>query len=150
MDRAIWASLNSKPAESYALYAGIETRRGARLSKACMVFMQGPGRFAALRARRLVVGCNPKNPMSRYLGGPEHETDHRDRRRRVTAVLHHRVKRGFCRRQLRPEHRRPELFVQRPGQRLARGALRRDTKAVRRKVLRELLRRQALVGDVSS
>src|ERR1700693_1155930 len=49
MDVAIWASLNSKPAESYALYAGIETRRGSRLCNACMVFMQGPGRFVPLR-----------------------------------------------------------------------------------------------------
>ena len=36
-----------------------------------------------------------------------------------------------------------------PDKRLARRALRRDPPAVRRKVLRQLLRRQAVVGDVS-
>ena len=47
------------------------------------------------------------------------------------------------------QRRRPELLVQRPGQRLARRALRRDQAAMRRKVLRQLLRRQDAVGDVS-
>ena len=46
------------------------------------------------------------------------------------------------------QRRRPHLRVQRPGQRLPRRALRRDQAAMRRKVLRELLRRQAAVGDV--
>ena len=46
------------------------------------------------------------------------------------------------------ERRRPELFLQRRARRFARGALCGDQAAVRRKVLRQLLRRQAVVGDV--
>ena len=43
----------------------------------------------------------------------------------------------------------PGLLVQCPGQRISRGALCRDSNAVRRKVLRQLLQRQDAVGDVS-
>ena len=48
------------------------------------------------------------------------------------------------------ERRRPRLLLQRREKCLARGPLRRDPQAVRRKILRQLLRRQDAVGDVSS
>src|SRR5580700_5854829 len=82
--------------------------------------------------------------------GPRHETDNRDCRRRTSGVLHHLLKRGVRRRQAGPQRRRPELFVQRPGRHLARRALRRDQAAMRRKILRQLLRRQVVVGDVKT
>jgi len=41
------------------------------------------------------------------------------------------------------------LLIQRPGKCLAGRALRGHAKAMRRKISRQLLRRQALVGDVS-
>ncbi len=52
------------------------------------------------------------------------------------------------RRQDRPQRRRIELLVQRAGKRISRGEMRRDQAAVRRKILRQLLRRQDAVGDV--
>ena len=52
----------------------------------------------------------------------------------LAGVLHQRHQRGLRRRQDGPQRRRPELLVQRPGKRLARGALRRDPQtAMRRK-----------------
>jgi hypothetical protein len=44
--------------------------------------------------------------------------------------------------------RRLELFLQRRERRFARSALCRDQAAMRRKILRQLLRRQVAVGDV--
>ncbi len=46
------------------------------------------------------------------------------------------------------ERRRPELFLQRRARRFARRPLRGDQAAMWRKILRQLLRRQAVVGDV--
>ena len=53
------------------------------------------------------------------------------------------------RRRQGPDRRWPELLIQRPGKCLARRALRGDPKAMRRKIFRQLSRRQAVVGDVS-
>ena len=47
------------------------------------------------------------------------------------------------------KRRRPELLLQRGARRVAGRALRGDQAPVRRKVLRQHVRRQAVVGDVS-
>ena len=65
-------------------------------------------------------------------------------------VLHQRHQRRLRRGQGRQERRRLELLLQRRERRFARGALCRDQAAMRRKILRQLLRRQAVVGDVRS
>jgi hypothetical protein len=63
--------------------------------------------------------------------------------------LHQRHQRGLrCRRQGGSQRRRPQLRVQRREKCFARGALRGDPPPMRRKILRQLLRRQDAVGDV--
>ena len=54
---------------------------------------------------------------------------------------------AFAAGKIRPQRRRPELRVQRSAERVA-APLRRDQAAMRRKILCELLRGQAAVGDV--
>jgi hypothetical protein len=119
-----------------------------------MVFMQVPGRFAAIRARQFDDITRSKAAISRDYsrrlgsGRLAHEIDHRDCRRRTAGMLHQRLKCSLRRRQDRPRRRWPELRLQRSRQRVARGTLRRDPPAMRRKIFGELLRRQDAVGDV--
>src|SRR6266700_7503892 len=115
--------------------------------------MQGLGRFVAnLPCARLGDGVkSTKHAVSRsFREGAGYEIDDRDSRRCIAAVLHHRHRRGIRRRrQGGPECRWPELLIQRSGKCPSRRALRRDPAAVRREILRQLLRRQDALGDVS-
>lgn len=103
---------------------------------------QSPMRRCGGRVKSAAVGIILR-------GGPGHETGDRDCHRSTAGVLHHRHQRGL-RHQRRngPNGRRPELLIQRPRKCLARRALRGHPKAMRRKIFRQLLRRQAVVGDV--
>ena len=104
---------------------------------------QSPMRRCGGRVKSAAVGIILR-------GGPGHETGDRDCHRSTAGVLHHRHQRGL-RHQRRngPNCRRPELLIQRSRKCLARRALRGHPKAMRRKIFRQLLRRQAVVGDVS-
>jgi hypothetical protein len=72
----------------------------------------------------------------------------RDRRRGTSAMLRQHFQRRVCRRQARPQRRRIELRVQRSRKRIPRRPLRRHPPAMRRKILRQLLRDQDVGGDV--
>jgi hypothetical protein len=111
------------------------------------LFMQGPGRFAAIsHARRLGGRVKFAGVGIILREGPGHEIDDRDCHRSTTGVLHHCHQRGLRRR--RAKCRRPELLIQRSGKCFARRALHCDPPTMRRKIFRQLLRRQALVDDV--
>ena len=125
-------------------------RRGYCCALRWYVFMQGPGRFRRPRVLGFGARIGTGKPRDRGSLG-------RNRAMRLTieiaaaallVVLHQRHQRRLCRRQGRPQRRRLELLVQRPRQRLARRPLRLDQAAMRRKILRQLLRRQDAVGDV--
>jgi hypothetical protein len=115
------------------------------------LFMQGLGRFAAIsHAARFGDRVKFEKSDDDLREGLGHEIDDRDCYRGALGILHHRHQRGLRRRrQNGPNCRRLELLIQRSGKCLAGRALRCDPPAVRRKILRQLLWRQALVGDVS-
>ena len=100
--------------------------------------MQGPGRFRGIRGAGFgdSMECREMRAViATVREGAErrHEIDDRDRRRRAAGRLHQRDQRRLCRRQGRPDRRRPELLLQRSAERFACRALRRDQAAVRRK-----------------
>jgi len=111
------------------------------MHRAWLFFMQEPGRspesgFRCFSARLDRSRAN--------FGEARHETDDRDHRRRLAVVLPERVERRLCR-----QRRWPELFIQHRQGCISSRALRRDPQAMRRKILGELLQRQAVVGGLN-